>query len=339
MKTEQQVKARWANPFLNKRGHHPLIQGLFFALTSIISTSAAAASCCGGGASSGVILPKFNDAMWDISVAHEAYDGYWTQSGDHQDDPANSDLLQQRLQLSYAHRIGEQWQVNISLPLIDNQNTYSGNTSQVTALGDTQVSLWYEAFERVTCVYKITGWESLKPSVYIGSSLTIPTGVSAYSDRVDNSFDITGLGFYRLDANAIIEKTVYPWSLSWQGSYGHHIERPINQEYGQPVAPYDKQLGDRRSSSLAVAYTWFLPGLAMLNLGFSHQYLKQDATQYDGQNDALSGFSKTSFGTNLSYTTSPRDWIVKLGISQAQSGYNYPKTLSVSAGVSHVFNL
>ena len=339
MKTEQQVKAHRALSFLNKRASRPLIQGLFFAFTSIVSTSAAAASCCGGGAGSGVILPKFNDAMWDISISNEAYDGYWNQTGQHQADPADSDLLQRRLQFSYAYRIGEQWQVNASLPLVDNHNTYSGNNSQVTALGDTQISLWYEAFERVTCVYKITGWESLKPSVYFGTSLTLPTGVSAYSDRVTNSFDITGLGFYRLDTHAIVEKTVYPWSISWQGSYGHHIERPINQEYGQAVTPYDKQLGDRRSSTLAFAYTWFLPGLAMLNLGLSHQYLKQDQTQYDGHSDPLSGFQKTGLGTSLSYTNSPRDWIVKLAITQSQSGYNYPKTLSATFGVSHVFNL
>jgi len=339
MNAEQQVKARWATSILNKRALRPLIQGLFLSFSLTTLQPAFAASCCGGGAGSGVILPKFNDAMWDLSVAHEAYEGYWTKDGDHQDDPANSDLLQQRLQFSYAHRIGEQWQLNASLPVVDNQNTYGGNTSQVTAIGDTHISLWYEAFERVTCVYKITGWESLKPSIYIGTGLTLPTGVSAYSDRVDNSFDITGLGFYRLDANAIIEKTVYPWSVSWQGSYGYHFERPINQEYGQAVTPYDKQLGERHSSSLALAYTWFLPGLAMLNLGVSHQYLKQGATYYDGQRDDLSGFSKTSLGSTLSYTTSPRDWIVKLGLTQAQSGYNYPKTLSVTMGVSHVFNL
>jgi len=52
--------------------------GLFFTLFIFLisyNVNTLAASCCGGGASSGIILPKFNDAMWDMSVSHEAYDG------------------------------------------------------------------------------------------------------------------------------------------------------------------------------------------------------------------------------------------------------------------------
>ena len=100
-----------------------------------------AASCCGGGASSGVILPKFNDAMWDIGFSNEVYDGYWTQQGNYQSDPAGSELIQRRINLSYAHRLSEQLQMNVTLPLVDNQNQYSGESSSVQGLGDTQIGL------------------------------------------------------------------------------------------------------------------------------------------------------------------------------------------------------
>jgi hypothetical protein len=320
-------------------GPSHLIGSLLVSINILFFCSASfAASCCGGGASSGVILPKFNDAMWDVSLDNETYNGYWTKQGAHQDDPAGSELLQRRISFSYAHRIAQQWQVNVSLPLIDNQNKYSGENSSVQGLGDTQVGLWYEAFERVTCVYKITGWESLKPSFYLGSSLTLPTGISAYSDRVDNSFDVTGLGFYRWNTNIIIEKTVYPFSLGWQGSYGVSMKRPINQEYGQSITPYNKQLGERSTSVFSGAYTWFLPNLSMLTATLSHSSLKQAKTKYDGVNDINSGFDKTSSGLGLAYNSSLRDWILKLSINQADRGHNYPKTQTVSMGVSHVYS-
>jgi len=304
---------------------------------TFFSPLVSAASCCGGGASSGIILPKFNDAMWDLSASQERYDGFWTESGRYQPDPKDSELLQRRLSISYAYRLADQWQMNVASALVDNQNRYSGEDSSVQAIGDTQVSVWYEAFEKVTCVYRINGWESLEPSVYFGASLTLPTGVSPYSDRVDSSFDITGLGFYRLDANMIIEKTVYPFSLSWQGKYGYTFERPVNQEYGLATQPYNKQLGDRRASTFSGAYTWFLPNLAMLTMTLSHTQLKEADAKYNGVTDVGSGLEKISYATALAYSNAVRDWIFKLSFTQAEEGKKIPKTQILNLGISHVY--
>lgn len=305
-------------------------------ITLLFTANAHSASCCGGGASSGIILPKFNEAMWDVSVSNETYNGYWNQAGGYQADPKGSDLLQRRLNLGYAFRLADQWQMNLALPLVDNQNQYSGDKSSVQALGDMSVGLWYEAFERVTCIYKITSWQSLKPSIYVGGSLTLPTGISPYSDKVGSSFDITGLGFYRLDANVLIEKTIYPYSLSWQGKYGYTFERPINQEYGQAVTPYNKQLGIRTANIVSASYTWFMPNLSMLSLTASHSQLSEQAAHYNGITDHSSGLHKTTLGLALAYSNLIKNWVVKLGISQAQQGENIPKTQILTMGISHV---
>jgi hypothetical protein len=314
--------------------------GLFFTLVLFIfgfSPASNAASCCGGGASSGIILPKFNDAMIDMGFSNETYNGFWTNTGQYKDDPKGSNLLQRRLNVSYAYRLADQWQLSVGMPLVDNQNTYSGEQSSVQGLGDMSLSLWYEAFEKVTCVYRINGWESLKPSIYLGTSLTLPTGISPYSDRVDSSFDITGLGFYRLDANIIIEKTVYPYSLSWQGQYGYAFERPVNQEYGQGVSPYNKQLGNRNASTFSAAYTWFLPNLSMLTMTASHSELEEKSARYDGIKDTSSGLEKTTLGLSFAYSNAIRDWIYKVAINQANEGNNIPKTQIITMGVSHVY--
>ncbi|GAA6134007.1 hypothetical protein NBRC116188_07960 [Oceaniserpentilla sp. 4NH20-0058] len=314
--------------------------GLFFTLLSIsicFSLPTKAASCCGGGASSGIILPKFNEGMLDISFANENYNGFWTQTGHYQQDPKGSTLLQRRMSISYAKRLSDRFQLSSSIALINNHNQYSGDLQSITALGDTQVGIWYEAFDNVTCIYKINGWESLKPSIYLGTALTIPTGISPYTDRIDSSFDITGLGFYRLDTSMIIEKTIYPFSLSWQGQYGYTFERPVNQEYNQVVTPYNKQLGDRYSNTFSGAYTWFLTNLAMVTATLSHSQLTQHAATIDGVLDDSSGIKKTSQGLSLAYSNAIRNWIVKLNYIQATEGENIPKTHVMSMGVSHVY--
>lgn len=327
-------------PTQNIPTNHGYGVGFFFStiiLSILFSHSSFSASCCGGGASSGIILPKYNEAMWDISLANESYDGYWTQQGDYQKDPKDSKLKQQRMNFAYAYRLSDQLQMNIALPVIRNDNQYSGEQQTITALGDTNIGIWYEAFDKVTCIYKINGWESLKPSIYVGTILTLPTGISPYTDRIDSSFDITGLGFYRLDANLIIEKTVYPYSLSWQGQYGYTFSRPINQEYNQAVTPYNKQLGKRSANTISAAYTWFLPNLSMLTLTTNYNLLKESSAKVNNRIDKSSGLNKTSLGLSFAYSNAIRDWIIKLSLTQSQSGENIPKTHVLSMGASHVY--
>ncbi len=303
----------------------------------LFSNTTFAASCCGGGAGSGAILPKFNYFMWDIGYSHESFDGFWDQQKNYKGDPVGSDLKQTRLNLSYAQRLSDDWQMNVFMPLIHNQNNYSQNTSNTYGLGDMSIGVQYETFESVTCVYKINSWASLKPSVYLGATLTIPTGISAYSDRINNNQDITGRGFYRLDANILIEKTVYPYSVAWQSSYGQHFSRPINEEVGQPIESYQKKLGERTNHSLSFSYTLFLPHLAMLSSTLSYSKLEEAMTENDGINDTASGLNKDSLALNFAHTSGARDWIIKLGFNQSVSGKQIPKTTVLNLGVSHVY--
>ena len=308
----------------------------FLVLSSFISNASWAASCCGGGASSGVILPKFNQSMWDISLAHESDEGKWRENGTHQKTTNGSEFNQQRLNLNYAQRLSDNWQINYSLPLVNNLSQSSGKEHNNFGAGDLQISTWYEAFENVTCVYKITNLESLKPSIYFGANLTLPTGTSPYSDDA-NLHNVHGLGFYRLDASMIIEKTVYPLSLSYQASYGEHFERPISRQSGQAITPYDLKLGARSNQNLTLGYTIFLPTLSMLTFSGSVSEVKQSKSRADGVTDKNTGFDKKSLGLSLGYLTPARDWTFKLNSSYAFGGNNTTKTYLTSLGVSRVY--
>lgn len=302
----------------------------------LISNLSYGASCCGGGASSGVILPKFNQSMWDIGLATESDQGEWRENGTHQKTLAGSEFNQQRINLNYAQRLSDNWQINFSLPLVNNLSESSGKEHNNFGAGDLQISTWYEAFENVTCVYKITNLESLKPSIYFGANLILPTGTSAYSDDA-NEHNVHGLGFYRLDASMIIEKTVYPFSLSYQASYGEHFERPISQQSGQAITPYDLKLGARTNQSLTLGYTIFLPTLSMLTFSSSVSEVVQAKNKADGVTDETTGFDKKSLGLSLGYLTPARDWTFKLSSSYAFGGNNTTKTYLTSLGVSRVY--
>lgn len=313
-----------------------LLNAAFVGFLTLPSSTVLAASCCGGGAGTSVILPKFNDMMVEANSAYEQFDGNWNPDGHYVEEVDGQDLNELTTTISMAKRLHDHWQFSLNLPYTRHDNQYSGESGNSGGLGDTSMSIWYEAFENVTCVYRIAGWESLKPSIYIGGQLTVPTGKSRYSDRVDRSEEITGRGFYRFDSQVMVEKTIYPWSLSVTWMYGKYLERPVNQEYGRDIEPYDKQLGDRHSLSSSLGYTWFAKDMSMVTLSTSYTDLSEGASSIDGDRNEDDAFQKISTGLNLTYTSPRRDWFAKLGYSQAERGTRTPRSSAINLGVGYV---
>ena len=303
------------------------------------SPDAHAASCCGGGSATSLILPKFSPAMIDISLDIEDYDGFWNKDGDHIKDPPEADLKQYRLNMGYAHRLASHWQASITLPYVWNDNQYSGLTSKTNGLGDSTFNLWYEAFNAVTCIERITELADLKPATYFGIALTLPTGISPYDD-VKSNFDITGRGFYRLDATMLLEKTIYPWSASLLLSYGKYLERSINREYGKYVEPYDKNLGDRLLGTFSVGYTQFLDSMNTMTYTLAFSHLQEDEGKINGNTSSISRFKKRSFALTAAYATMNRDWVFKASWNHAIDrrgwGENFPTTDVITLGVTYV---
>ena len=299
-----------------------------------------AASCCGGGSASSLTLSKFNHQMVDMSLALEQYDGYWDQQGNVKKDPPGSDLQQVRLNLGYAQRLASRWQSHVILPVVWNDNSYGSLQSKSQGLGDVQLGLLYESFDGIKCVYRVNEWKDLVPSTYWGLSLTVPTGISPYDDE-KNSFDITGRGFYRLDGSLLLEKTIYPWTARVSSLFGYHFERPIQEEYGQAVAPYDRQLGHRWSGGIGGGYSKALPSLWTLTGTLDLQQIREGDEKINGQSSENSGSEKTSLALGLSTTDVLKKWIVKTSWNHALSnshwGRNFPITDTYIVGCSYVF--
>lgn len=299
-----------------------------------------AGSCCGGGSPTSLIVPKFARAIADMSFDAEIYDGFWNQDGKHTADPPRSDLKQYRLNLGYAHRLAQNWQAGISLPYVWNENRYSGMSSSTSGLGDTTVSLWYEAVDDESS-WKVHNLSDLVPAVTLGLSLLVPTGISPYDD-VNSSFDVTGRGFYRLDGNLLIDKTIQPWNASLAFTYGTHFERSINREYGAYTEPYRKDLGDRLSASASVGYRWVFGTRGdTLTTTVAYAYLQEDRGSINGATDTTTGMEKQSATLSFNYANLDRDWSLRLAWNHAIAedgwGKNFPTTDIITTGVRYVF--
>jgi hypothetical protein len=299
-----------------------------------------AGSCCGGGSATSLIVPRYARAVADLSFDAELYDGFWNQEGKHIADPPGSDLSQYRVNLGYARRFFQDWQASISLPYVWNVNDYSGLSSSTSGLGDTTLALWYEAVDD-KAAWKIRHAADLIPGVTVGLAVLLPLGISPYDD-VGSSFDVTGRGFYRLDGNLLIDKTVNPWNASIAFSYGTYFERSINREYGKFVEPYRKQLGDRISITPSMSYNYYLgAGGDTLTGTVSYSFLHEDDGSINGRDDSTTGFQKQTFGGAIAYGGTDRDWSARIGWNHAVRendwGRNFPTTDIFSVGVRYVF--
>ena len=276
-----------------------------------------AASCCGGGSAGSLILPKFGKKVVDVSFDMEHYQGKWDANRKYIADPSADDLNQYRLNLGYGQRLASNWQAGIVVPYVWNDNQFSGQTTQSEGLGDASVSFWYEAFDRVTCVYQVNSIEDLKPAMYFGGSLTIPTGKSAYGDHVTDDYEITGRGFYRFDANFVIEKTIYPFTATVQGSYGN-----------------------RKSLSAAVGYTVFLEDLDTITVTTAFAKLSEDEGRGAGTNSLA--IEKQSTALTAAYASPDLTRVFKISWSHALAtdgrGKNFPVTDIITLGFSYAFN-
>lgn len=315
-----------------------LCAALFTGAACFFTTSAWAGSCCGGGGGVTLLLPKFYQEMVDVSFDMEKYDGFWDQHGKYTPDPAGSDLRQYRMNVGYAQRLASRWQASVLVPYVWNVNKYASGTHRKDGIGDTTLSLWYEALDD-TSAWKIRDLKDLTPSITIGPSLVIPTGISPY-DGV-RSEDVTGRGFYRLDGNILIAKTLHPWSTSVALSYGTYFERSVDREW-KYVEPYHKKLGDRSSAAVSVNYIYYLgSGGDTLTGTASLSQLREANTSFDGIRSPSSGFRKDAVTGTIAYSSTDHDWGVRAtwchAVKQDGWGENFPTTDIYTIGVSYGF--
>jgi hypothetical protein len=183
--------------------------------------------------------------------------------------------------------------------------------------------------------------KDLIPLVTIGPSILLPTGISPYDDKT-SSYDVTGRGFYRLDGNILIAKTLHPWTASVSLMYGTYLQRPVNREYGKYVEPYMKKLGDRSSATASLGYIYYINSAGDSLTGtVSLSTLREEDATINGNRQPSSGFRKDSWGAAIAYSSTDSDWVFRGSWNHAIRldgwGNNFPTTDIYTVGVSYGF--
>lgn len=309
------------------------------ALLALLPGAARAASCCGGGGGGAVSVPRDARLVLDLSAENEAYSGLWDQSGTHVDDPPGSNPAQRRVALGAGWRFARDWQVGLSLPYVWNDNRFSTYARRTHSVGDTSLAVaWDLHTER--SIWKVLSPADLLPSVTLGTALTIPTGLSPY-DAISDQYDVTGRGFYRLDATLQVDKSFRGFTSSLSAAWGTHLARSVNRYNGLYQAPERRRLGDRASASLSAGYRVFVGSAGDSLTGTAaFSWLWEDDLALDGKVQGETGLFKTAVTGTVTWAGTDRDWSLRASWNHALRadgwGAGFPTTDVLTLGYRHV---
>ncbi|MDH4262634.1 MAG: hypothetical protein OEV78_06285 [Spirochaetia bacterium] len=312
----------------------------FIAVMVEIVRPLSAASCCGGGASASLVLPKFATFLFDTSIEHEKYNGYWNSKGEYKKDPPGSDLRQLRLSIGSAYRVHDNIQTFVSIPYVVNINQYTGLKSTTYGAGDITLGFNFELFNDIRCVYRILSLEDIWPATYLGVKAIVPTGISPY-DNVPNSFDITGLGFYTFNFSLLLDKTIKSFNISLAGNYSISAQRPVNMEYGRYIEPYYIQPGGKLNLTASTGYTFSFDSMDSITGTLGYGYTKEYYLKINGIENQNSGFLKHNLLVGIAFATADQNNVIKFNnafnLPFTGWGVNKPATIITTLEYSHVF--
>lgn len=183
---------------------------------------ASAASCCGGGfAFPALILgddsTQFTSTFSQGQISDDVLEnGKWLKRDD--------DNQSQTLKLDAATLISDHWQVGLSIPVIQRQQ--SGERS--AGLGDIAVNLGHESFPE-------TSYSPWKPKGLSFLQLTLPTSPSVYDFQTSQAVDSRGRGFYSIGAGLALLKNWITYDANLQTEVHHSFSREFSASNGQDV--------------------------------------------------------------------------------------------------------
>jgi hypothetical protein len=228
---------------------------LLIFITILYSGGIYSQSCCGGSFYDIAVLSLDKQALFNVGINYDNYNGTWNQNGNWK--KLNITSWQMRPLIAGAYRFNKYLQGGITIPYIINRNELPGLKPQASGIGDISVSGRFELFHEYQRYksgerYKI---DSKKPYLAFTFGLTLPTGKS--DETAVTESEITGKGIYSTSLGISTVKSIIQkkfqigLDLSWQ----HNFSKTYDKIYNEPLdASQKKKLGDRFNYGLSFIY-------------------------------------------------------------------------------------
>jgi len=199
----------------------------------------ASSSCAGTSGQSICILPSEQHYQFGATTSYRATSGVFDPYGYYIPNSDGTSLTSITTVLGGAYRLGEDWQLGLSIPIVRNERQLSGKDHTATSIGDPVLEGRY------------TLWEDLaflryRPQLSFYGGMRFPLGTSVYTSTDPSGVDVVGEGTPVLHAGIGSSKIYYPIKLTVDGTYFYPVAKSVTQMRGVSVAtPYTLKSGNR----------------------------------------------------------------------------------------------
>ena len=214
-----------------------------------VQTQAFAASCCArGGGQSVCVLPDEQRYQFGMTSSYKPVQGRFDPYGYYAANPDGDSLTTATMAFGFAYRLGEGWQVGVSLPVVHTSETLSGTSRTSTALADPTVEARYTLWEDLAFL-------TYRPQLSLYGGVRIPTGPSIYSSSDQTGIDAVSeglmVGYFGLNTS----KFYRPFKLSFDGGFFYPFKKTVTEMHGAPVSTsYSLKSGNRIQLVEAASY-------------------------------------------------------------------------------------
>lgn len=225
--------------------------GILFAVTLILTGNdfALAASCHGGGGGESVcVLTLEQNIQLGITTSLRDIKGEFDPYGHYTPNPIGNTTTTWTTVIGSAIRLNEDWQLGVSLPVMQTKQVINNEPISHTGIGDPSVEGRYTLWEDLAfLVYKP------ELSFYVGARL--PLGKSIYESTHVSGADITGSGFVTAHVGATAAKLYRPVRIAVDGALFYPFAKEVQKIRNTPIStPYQLKSGNRFQLSESVTY-------------------------------------------------------------------------------------
>jgi len=204
-----------------------------------LSSQLRAASCCaGGGGQSICVLTSEQKYQFGMSSSYREISGHFDPYGSYSANGIGNSATTMTNVFGGAYRIGEDWQLAVSLPVVQNQKSYSGSKSEASGIGDPVIEGRYLVWEDLNFL-------AYRPQLTIYSGVRLPFGKSIYNSKDATEVDVTGDGYTTLHVGMNAAKLFRPFKYVVDASYYYPMQKNVTEIHSTSVDPYTIRAGNK----------------------------------------------------------------------------------------------
>lgn len=207
-----------------------------------------ASSCCsGGGGQSICVLTSEQEYQIGFSSSVQQVDGRFDPYGNFRPNEQGTSLGSFTTTFGGAYRLGNDWQIALSVPIVRNERSYSNQLHIANGIGDSIAEGRYLLWEDLAFL-------SYRPQLVFYGGIRLPTGRSVYDSSGLTEVDVTGDGYVTLHAGASLAKLKRPLSFGADASIYYPMSKEVSAIRGNSISPYIYKAGNKVQLTEAISY-------------------------------------------------------------------------------------